>query len=73
MDGYEATEKIRSGELGAFIAEIPIIAITADVMSETRKRVMDIGMNDYMTKPVNRDLLQNKINFYTQTQLKVAS
>ena len=62
MDGYEATQIIRGGELGAVISKIPIIAITADAMEETRKRVLEIGMNDYMTKPVNRELLFEKIN-----------
>jgi two-component system, sensor histidine kinase LadS len=61
MDGYEATKIIRSGELGEQISAIPIIAITADAMQETRQRVLDLGMNDYMTKPVNKDLLLDKI------------
>ena len=54
MDGYEATKLIRSGELGQAIGKIPIIAVTADAMQETRQRVMDLGMNDYMTKPVKK-------------------
>ena len=33
---------------------------TADAMQETRQRVLDLGMNDYMTKPVKRDLLFQK-------------
>ncbi|MDO7173495.1 7TM diverse intracellular signaling domain-containing protein [Mariniflexile sp. AS56] len=61
MDGYEATRIIRSGELGSTINNIPIIAVTADALQETRKRVLDLGMNDYMTKPVDRDLLFKKI------------
>ncbi|MDD7887908.1 hybrid sensor histidine kinase/response regulator [Flavivirga sp. 57AJ16] len=61
MDGYEATHIIRSGELGASIHTIPIIAITADTMQETKKKVLDLGMNDYMTKPVNKELLFKKI------------
>ncbi|WP_299255585.1 hybrid sensor histidine kinase/response regulator [uncultured Aquimarina sp.] len=63
MDGYEATELIRSGTLGNAISNIPIIAVTADAMEETRQHVLDIGMNDYMTKPVKRDLLLKKIRF----------
>jgi signal transduction histidine kinase/CheY-like chemotaxis protein len=61
MDGYEATRIIRSGELGNVISKIPIIAVTADAMQETHQKVLDIGMNDYMTKPVNRDLLLEKM------------
>tara|TARA_R110000744_G_scaffold282063_1_gene393809 strand:- start:525 stop:2888 length:2364 start_codon:yes stop_codon:yes gene_type:complete len=64
MDGYEATEIIRSGQLGNIVEKIPIIAVTADVTDEARQRVMQIGMNDYMTKPINRDLLKAKIMAY---------
>ncbi len=62
MDGYEATKLIRNGALGDTIGNIPIIAVTADAMEETRDRVLRIGMNDYMTKPIKRDLLLDKIN-----------
>ncbi|WP_411766231.1 7TM diverse intracellular signaling domain-containing protein [Winogradskyella sp. A3E31] len=73
MDGYEATEKIRSGYIGDNKNDIPIIAVTADAMEATRQRVLDIGMNDYMTKPVNRDLLFQKIeNCYKEAVLKIA-
>lgn len=61
MDGYEATRIIRSGELGNSIKNIPIIAVTADAMQETKKRVLDLGMNNYITKPITRDLLFKKI------------
>lgn len=66
MDGYEATERIRRGELGGIIGSIPIIAVTADAMQETRQRVLELGMNDYMTKPVKRDLLLEKIKNCSQ-------
>ncbi len=72
MDGYEATKIIRSGELGKVICEIPIIAVTADAMQETRQKVLDIGMNDYMTKPVNKELLFEKINTCRDQVLKIA-
>ncbi len=68
MDGYEATRIIRSGDLGKPINNIPIIAVTADAIQETKNRVLDLGMDDYMTKPVNKDLLFKKMyaacNFY---------
>lgn len=66
MDGYEATERIRNGELGDIIGNIPIIAVTADAMQETRQRVLSLGMNDYMTKPIKRDLLLEKIKNCSQ-------
>lgn len=72
MDGYEATKIIRSGELGKTIMEIPIIAVTADAMQETRQRVLDLGMNDYMTKPVNKELLFEKMYQCSDNFLKIA-
>ncbi len=62
MDGYECCEAIRRGEAGLHHQEMPIIAVTADAMQETRKRVLDLGMNAYMTKPVRKDQLLEKIN-----------
>lgn len=57
MDGYEATIAIRNGEAGEHKKEIPIIALTADVMESTKTRVIEIGMNKYLSKPVDKDTL----------------
>jgi CheY-like chemotaxis protein len=54
MDGYEATIAIRNGEAGEDKKSIPIIALTADVMETTKTRVIEIGMNKYLSKPVKR-------------------
>ncbi len=72
MDGYEATKIIRSGDLGKTITNIPIIAVTADAMQETRQKVLNIGMDDYMTKPVNRELLLEKMQRLNNAILKIA-
>lgn len=61
MDGYEATLAIRNGEAGEKIANIPIVAVTADVMESTKLKVKEIGMNRYLTKPVNKDELYDVI------------
>lgn len=61
MDGYEATEEIRRGSAGEANIQIPIIAVTADTMESTRQRTRQIGMDDYMTKPVDQRLLYEKI------------
>jgi signal transduction histidine kinase/CheY-like chemotaxis protein len=57
MDGYEATIAIRNGEAGAHNSNIPIIAITADVMETTKQRVKEIGINDYLSKPIKKEVL----------------
>jgi len=61
MDGYEAIAAIRSGDLGYQIQQLPIIAITADLMHDARERVFKLGVNDYMTKPIDRQLLYEKM------------
>ena len=51
MDGRTATRHIRSLDLEA--GQPPIIAMTADAMSGVKEEVLEIGMNDYVTKPIN--------------------
>lgn len=48
MDGYTAAAEIRKNEI---YRNIPIIAMTADAMVGVREKVLEIGMNDYVTKP----------------------
>lgn len=61
MDGFEATIAIRKGNSGINKKDIPIIAVTADVMETTKQTVFDIGMNDYLTKPIDKELLFERI------------
>lgn len=48
MDGYQATRKIRSMEL---FTNLPIIAMTADVLPADRRNTLEAGMNDFIGKP----------------------
>jgi signal transduction histidine kinase/CheY-like chemotaxis protein len=57
MDGYEATIAIRKGEAGEQNRTIPIIAVTADVMESTKLTVLEIGMNQYLSKPIQNEIL----------------
>ncbi|MFN7775670.1 response regulator, partial [Flavobacterium sp.] len=66
MDGYETTTAIRNGQSGINTAAIPIIAVTADVMEATKVRIRELGMNHYMTKPVEKDQLLDAILTYRQ-------
>ena len=52
MDGYMATKKIRSLE-DSDLANIPIIALSANAFEEDRKVSTDAGMNGHLAKPVN--------------------
>lgn len=70
MDGYEATQEIRKGFDNGINDLIPIIAVTADATSESKLRAQNVGMNDYMTKPIDQVLLYEKI---TRLLSKVAA
>ncbi len=61
MDGYEATRQIRKGNAGSGMRTIPIIAVTANAMSGEKDICLQAGMNDYLSKPVDADLLQAKL------------
>ena len=59
MNGYEATQKIRA--LGNGRSDIPIIAMTANVMKEEVERCYEAGMNEFIGKPFDIDVLLRKI------------
>ncbi len=64
MNGYLATQKIRSGEAGETYQNIPIIALTANAMKGDIDKCKQAGMTDYMPKPIDFDLFEEKINHY---------
>ena len=66
MNGYEATEFIRDVNTNVLDHNIPIIALTADAFSETRQKVIDIGMNDFLMKPFKQEELFQKITQYLE-------
>ena len=59
MDGLTAAKHIRKSDRNQ---SIPIIAVTAHAMKGYRELCLNAGMNDYITKPVDKDLLHAKIN-----------
>lgn len=60
MDGYEATKEIRN-----FNKDIPIVALTADVMKGVEAKTKEAGMNNYLTKPVKKDELLKILSLYS--------
>lgn len=61
MDGYEATRQIRTTQDAD---AIPIIGLSAHAMQGDEIRAKDAGCNDYLTKPVDEDLLLTKLKQY---------
>ena len=62
MDGFEATRRIRA--LDGVTGRIPIIALTANAMAGDREKCVECGMDNYLTKPVDRDALAMMIEEY---------
>lgn len=57
MDGVEALNKIREYENQNSLKETPIIALTANAIKGDKEKFLELGMNDYLSKPVNSDEL----------------
>ena len=58
MDGMEATRQIRSHEEQFKSGtRIPILALTANVLNEFKQKCLESGMDDFLTKPIKRDLV----------------
>ncbi|MFC6336726.1 response regulator [Pseudomonas sp. CCM 7891] len=61
MDGYEASRQIRSS---ASWPQLPIVALTANALSEERERCRAAGMNDYLAKPFRREELKALLDLW---------
>ena len=57
MSGFEATDIIRAQSSGVLDHNVPIIALTANAMKEDRDKCLESGMDDYVAKPVKKDVL----------------
>ncbi|ARM89501.1 sensor histidine kinase/response regulator hybrid protein [Rhizobium sp. CIAT894] len=60
MNGHQATQTIREREKGQG-HRVPIIGVTAHALESDREACLDAGMDDYMSKPISPELLEEKI------------
>jgi two-component system sensor histidine kinase/response regulator len=73
LDGYDTTRQIRERErtnssLATRQAPVHIIAMTANAMQGDREKCLEVGMNDYMSKPVRQPDLQAALQRYEQSR-----
>ena len=66
VDGWEATRQLKAD---SSTRTIPVIALTAHAMADDRDRAMDVGCDDYDTKPVELERLLGKIERLLRTPL----
>ncbi len=62
IDGWEATQQIKSQ---ASTSHIPIIALTAHAMPGDRERAFSAGCNDYLTKPIDLEVIDRVLAFWS--------
>lgn len=63
MNGHDATRRIRSMERGQG-HRVPIVGVTAHALESDRELCLDAGMDDYMSKPISPELLEEKISLW---------
>ena len=68
MDGLEATRQIRKNPA---LYDLPIIAMTANAMPDDRKQCLAAGMNDYVTKPIQVNVLYDTIARWTKRNVSL--
>ena len=68
VDGYAATKFIRQWERKNNIQPVTIIAMTANALKGDREKCLEIGMDDYLAKPVSRDVLLKKIKLWVNKE-----
>lgn len=74
LDGYKATELIRRGEAGELMADVTIIAMTADAMEGDREACLKVGMDDFISKPIDKGAFLHKVMYWLeQSELEVSS
>ena len=66
MDGYTATQAIRAGAAGVANKDVVVIAMTANAMAGDSDRCLQVGMNDYLTKPIDPQALELKLLYWLE-------
>ena len=62
LDGYQATQEIRAIGKKRGHSRIPIVAVTANVLHRDLEHCLEVGMDDYLTKPFTKEDIKRKID-----------
>jgi two-component system, cell cycle response regulator DivK len=65
LDGWEATRTLKAN---ATLNNIPVIGLSAHAMSGDRQKALEAGCDDYLTKPLDDDLLMEKLDFFLKDE-----
>ncbi len=68
MNGTEATSKILEIEKEKGMPHTPIVALTANALKGDRERFLEAGMDDYLTKPIDKKKMLETLHFYLQKE-----
>ncbi|MEI7430808.1 MAG: response regulator, partial [Betaproteobacteria bacterium] len=69
MDGFEATRRIRQWERDHALPRIPILALTAGAFAEDRTHCIDAGMDDFLAKPVDMNLMTAMLGRWLSSEI----
>jgi len=70
LDGYEATAAIRASKVER-ISQLPVIALSASAVSDFREKAMEVGMDEYVTKPFKPEELYGVLNAFLSVGMEV--
>lgn len=70
MDGYETTRRIRQADSAVLNKDIAVIALTAQAMRGDEEACIRAGMNDYLTKPIEPEVLYEKLSKWLPERCK---
>jgi CheY-like chemotaxis protein len=66
MDGLDATKAIRKIENETGVRQVPIIALTANALQSHEEACLEVGMDDFLSKPIRKQALLDALHQWTE-------
>jgi len=66
LDGYETIKVMKSHEK---LKSIPVVVVSANVFEEDKKKALDLGIDSFLPKPINSDIVMQKVAKYTKNEI----